>query len=418
MDVRLVTEQGVEDRSPEELTSLLRRETGLVWVDIPSCDVDGARVLSEVFGFHPLAIRDCVERNRVPKVHGYGDHVLIVLHAPELGQRGHVHYLELDQLIGRNYLVTVHGPINPAVGQDVALRETRAVYARIVAGRFRPDSAFDLSHAIVSALARNQEAFIEVVTRDVWQLEQRVTGGDIGDPEGFINELFRARHGLLAVRTMAALSGAIYGRMAGLTRIPHGGLPLVADKADQFDRVRAADAEKEYLQGVIEFYQTVLTVNAALVGQAQNIEVQRLTEASYAQNGEIKKISAWAAIFFAPTLVGTIYGMNFERMPDGLGGSATLQPWCSCCCCPLPCKSCSSSDVALEAGRSLVSCRVSFGGRPRPHEGRPDWLPVDSRRSPGERGGPASVGTLRPHLAYASCQNAWYRSNCPIHVFP
>ena len=53
MDVRLVTEQGVEDRSPEELTSLLRRETGLVWVDIPCCDVDGARVLSEVFGSIP-----------------------------------------------------------------------------------------------------------------------------------------------------------------------------------------------------------------------------------------------------------------------------------------------------------------------------------------------------------------------------
>ena len=136
-------------------------------------------------------------------------------------------------------------------------------------------------------------------------------------PEGFINELFRARHGLLAVRTMAALSGAIYGRMASLTRIPPGGLALVADIADQFDRVRAvADGEKEYLQGVIEFYQTVLTINAALVGQAQNVEVKRLTEASYAQNEEIKKISAWAAIFFAPTLIGTIYGMNFDHMPE------------------------------------------------------------------------------------------------------
>ena len=115
MEVRLVTEQGVEDRPPEELAALLRRETGLVWLDIPNCDDDSARVLSEVFGFHPLAIRDCVERNRVPKVHGYGDHALIVLHAPERGQRGHVHYIELDQFIGRNYLVTVHGPINPAV---------------------------------------------------------------------------------------------------------------------------------------------------------------------------------------------------------------------------------------------------------------------------------------------------------------
>jgi hypothetical protein len=34
------------------------------------------------------------------------------------------------------------------------------------------------SLAIVSALALNQEAFVEVMTRDVWQLEQRATGGD------------------------------------------------------------------------------------------------------------------------------------------------------------------------------------------------------------------------------------------------
>ena len=44
--------------------------------------------------------------------------------------------------------------------------------------------------------------------------------------------------------------------------------------------------------------------------------MQRLTEASYAQNEEIKKISAWAAIFFAPTLIGTMYGMNFDHMPE------------------------------------------------------------------------------------------------------
>ena len=60
----------------------------------------------------------------------------------------------------------------------------------------------------------------------------------------------------------------------------------------------------------------MLTINSALVGQAQNVEVKLLTDASYAQNEEIKKISAWAAIFFAPTLVGTIYGMNFDHMPE------------------------------------------------------------------------------------------------------
>ena len=52
------------------------------------------------------------------------------------------------------------------------------------------------------------------------------------------------------------------------------------------------------------------------MGISQNEEVKALTEASIDQNEEVKKISAWAAILFAPTLVGTVYGMNFDRMPE------------------------------------------------------------------------------------------------------
>src|SRR5262249_19851546 len=59
-----------------------------------------------------------------------------------------------------------------------------------------------------------------------------------------------------------------------------------------------------------------LTVQATLVGQRQNEEMRALTETSLAQNEEVKRISAWAAILFAPTLVGTIYGMNFDHMPE------------------------------------------------------------------------------------------------------
>lgn len=76
-----------------------------------------------------------------------------------------MHYIELDQFIGRRYLVTVHGPINPAVGPAVALRQTSAVLARIKAERLKPVTGFELSYAIVSALTRDQEDFVEVVTK-------------------------------------------------------------------------------------------------------------------------------------------------------------------------------------------------------------------------------------------------------------
>ena len=135
MDVRFISEEGIQQHPVEDLTALLARDDGLVWVDIPVCDQEAAQMLAEVFGFHPLAVQACVERNAVPKVRAYRDHIFVILHAPELGTGGHVHYVELDQFIGPRYVVTVHGPVNPAVTPEAALRETRAVLGRIEAGR-------------------------------------------------------------------------------------------------------------------------------------------------------------------------------------------------------------------------------------------------------------------------------------------
>jgi Mg2+ and Co2+ transporter CorA len=78
MDVRLVCDGGLERHEIEELPRLLERRDAVIWVDIPSCDQQAADVLSGVFGFHPIAVRDCVERNHVSKVHIYPDYVFSV----------------------------------------------------------------------------------------------------------------------------------------------------------------------------------------------------------------------------------------------------------------------------------------------------------------------------------------------------
>ena len=291
MDVQLIGDSGVARHRAGELPALLERGQGLVWVDIPSCDEEAVRVLSEVFGFHPLAIRDCVERNHVAKVHAYPDHVFVALHAPQRGQGGHVHYLELDQFVGPGYLVTVHGPLNPVVDAELALRETRAVLRRVEAGRLHPSSSFELSHAIVSALTRHQEAFVATLAREVGLLEQQVMDAGVGDPEQFLEELFRARHGLVAVRTMATLSSEIYGRMATLTRLlPEAAGPLVADLVDQFERVRGmADGQKEFLHGVIEFYRTRTETKMTIAAE---------------------RLAVIAVITLPITAISSVYGMN------------------------------------------------------------------------------------------------------------
>jgi magnesium transporter len=72
----------------------------------------------------------------------------------------------------------------------------------------------------------------------------------------------------------------------------------------------------EQVGAMRELLQNILSVNLTLVSLSQNEEVNKLTQVSIEQNEEVKRISAWAAILFAPTLVGTIYGMNFNHMPE------------------------------------------------------------------------------------------------------
>jgi magnesium transporter len=291
MEVHLVTASGAEKRSVDELESLLAQEDGVVWVDTAAEDPECARVLTDVLHCHPLAVRDCVERNRVARVRAYPDHVLVILHTPQLGKSGHVHYVELDQLIGERYLVTVHGPVNPAVPPDMPVRETKTVLRRITEGRLNVGTPFELSHAVVSGMAHHQESVIEELTREVWQLEQRVTGGHMGDPEEFLEELFQARHGLLSVRTMSALSIEAYGRMAFVGGIvPPGERRLVDDLVDQFDRVRRlADGEKDYLQGVIEFYRARAETKMTIAAE---------------------RLAVIAVITLPITALSSIYGMN------------------------------------------------------------------------------------------------------------
>ncbi len=58
-----------------------------------------------------------------------------------------VHYVELDQFVGPNFLVTTHGPLNPAVEPAAATIETESLKHRLESGRLRPKASYELSPA-------------------------------------------------------------------------------------------------------------------------------------------------------------------------------------------------------------------------------------------------------------------------------
>ena len=290
MDVRWITPTGIETRDWSDVAALLTRDDGFVWVDVLACDTAMARQLADTFGFHDLALRDIVERNHVPKLHAYPDHLFVVLHAPEAAEAGHIHLVELDQFVGARYLVTTHGPAAPDVHQDVVLRETRHVIEKLGSGRLTVETPFELSYALVAAVAHRQGEELGRLASKIAALEQRVRG-DVGDPIRVLEEMFLVRHELLTVRTMAAQSNEVYARMSALTRmVPTEAPPLIRDLMDRFERVRhMCDDEKEFVQGVIDFYQARTTTR-------MNVAMERL--------------ALIAAVLLPVTAIASVYGMN------------------------------------------------------------------------------------------------------------
>jgi magnesium transporter len=290
MEVRRLTADGVRAVKPGDLPELLAAGQGVLWVDLTAGDPDAVAVLRDVFAFHPMAVADSAGRSPVPKVHVYADHVFVVLHGPEPGHAGHMHYVELDMFVGRHYVVTVHGPVNPAVDPAAMRVETDAVAARVDGGRFLPTSGPELSAAIVAALSGRMRDQLSARTTEVWRFEQQVTAGELGDPERFLDGMFRVRHGLLSVRTMAAQSAEVYGRMHTLVVFGPEGQPLLEDNVDQLRRIATmARSQEDYLQGVIDFYQTRTNTKVTIAAE---------------------RLAVIAAVTLPITALSSVLGMN------------------------------------------------------------------------------------------------------------
>ena len=65
-----------------DLTTLLAREDGWVWVDVPEPDEATAELLTERFGIHPKAASDALARNHIARLHHYGDVLYLALEDP------------------------------------------------------------------------------------------------------------------------------------------------------------------------------------------------------------------------------------------------------------------------------------------------------------------------------------------------
>jgi magnesium transporter len=265
-------------------------------------DAEMARVARD-FGLPDLAVEDAVTAHQRPKIERYDDVEFVVLRP--------AWYVDEDEDVQV-------GEVHLFLGADFVVAIRHAEYPDLADVRRRLESDPDLLkigpravlYGILDRVVDDYAPVISELRHDIDQIETEVFGGD-PDVSRRIYRL--SREVIEFQRATDPLRGMLRFLLAETSGDDpaivdlHRNLRDVADHVEQ--AVEAADGYRQLLE-------RLLTVNASLVGQRQNEEMRRLSETSLAQGEEVKRISSWAAILFTPSLIGAIYGMNFDDMPE------------------------------------------------------------------------------------------------------
>jgi magnesium transporter len=273
----------------EDLTRVsdLRSEPGsLLWAetDVSTLTDHDVSIIAEEFGLHPLAVEDAVNARQRPKIESYEDHVFVVL-----DQLDHVNdQLEATQIacfIGDRYVLTLHAGATRTI-EEAKRRWTRA--QRELGG----GPAY-LLHTLLDAVVDDYQDIADNLEARVEELED-----------------------LVLTQPAAPVSRQIYSVKQKISRLRRYALPVarVLDDVKTHDRVP---------DDLFAHFQDVHDHTLRIGDQIRNADdlsqaVLDLTRAeqAYALNEVTKRLTGWAAVIAVPTFIASVYGMNFQLVPD------------------------------------------------------------------------------------------------------
>lgn len=269
---------------------------GMGWIGLYRPSPDEVRSVAHEFALHPLAVEDALLGHQRAKLERYDAILFAVLRpARYVDAEEVVEFGELHIFVGPTFLVTIRHAESPD----------------LVRVRTRMEAAPEL-------LAQGPEAVLYAILDQVVDEYEPVIAGLENDIDEIENDLFTSRG--------KGLSERIYNLSRQVITFQRAVEPLVTmlENLRRGSEKYGVDVElQRSLRDVLDH--TLLIVERvgsfrAILDNALRVDAtivtRRQTEQSIQQNEEVKRITSWAAILFAPTLIASIYGMNFTRMPE------------------------------------------------------------------------------------------------------
>ncbi|UCM89701.1 magnesium and cobalt transport protein CorA [Streptomyces marincola] len=269
---------------------------GFVWIGLHEPSEEEFAGLAELFGLHPLAVEDAVHAHQRPKLERYDGTLFTVLktvryveHAQLTSTSDVVETGEIMVFTGRDFVVTVrhggHGSLGP-------LRESLEAEPEHLA---KGPSA--VLHAIADQVVDHYLDVAAAVRDDIDEVEALVFS-EAGRRRSEPGQIYQLKRELLELkRAVAPLDRPL--QLLSETAMPTIDPDIrryFGDVADHLTRV------SEQITGYDALIDSILQANLAQV--------------TVAQNEDMRKITAWAAIIAVPTMVCGVYGMNFDHMPE------------------------------------------------------------------------------------------------------
>ena len=281
--------------SLDETFELTRTSGGMAWIGLYRPDDIELLAVAEEFGLNLLTVEDALAGHQRAKLEHYDTTLFAVLRpARYLDDVERVEFGELHVFVGPNFVVTVRHAESPDLGR---VRKRLEQEPELLA--LGPHAVL---YAVLDQVVDEYAPVAAGLENDIDEIEDQLFGGDV-EVSRRIYEL--SREVIQFQRAIAPLEGMVETLRSNTGEF---GIPdqLQDNLGDVLDHVlRLIDRINAY-RALLE---NALNLSSTLASN-------RLAETSIAQNEQVKRISSWAAILFAPTLIGAIYGMNFENMPE------------------------------------------------------------------------------------------------------
>jgi magnesium transporter len=286
---------GCRAKTPDDLSDALAeaRASGdcFIWVGMHEPTAKEFDEVATEFGLHPLAVEDALKAHQRPKMEVYQAALFTVVKPMRYDDdAGRITTDELMIFIGESFVVTVrHGEATTAA--DVRTRMEQAPEVL----RHGPAAVL---YAICDTVVDTYLDIAAELQVDLEELEEEVFSPTGGGSTHVAGVIYAFKRQVLEFRR------ATTPLIEPMARLAAGNAPFVDAHTKPFFRdvadhlARANEAE----EGLDRLLSDILAAH--------------LTQVGVRQNDDMRKISAWAAMAAAPTMIAGIYGMNFDHMPE------------------------------------------------------------------------------------------------------